>query len=139
MHFFGCPNSTGLPLSLYNSCTFALKSALPVAALEQALLSDAAQTAPLCPMKVPTQSPVSPCRSIGLPSLQAEIMKYLQKLLFHFSFCGLAHLLCCLRNLGLQLVECALSMLTAFAAPSLMELKLKLISDDLHRMMGKQR
>jgi len=30
-------------------------------------------------------------------------------------------------------------MLTAFAAPSLMELKLKLISDDLHRMMGKQR
>ena len=65
--------------------TLALKSALPVAALEQALLSDAAQTAPLCPMKVPTQSPVSPCRSIGLPSLQAEIMKYLEK--NHILFC----------------------------------------------------
>lgn len=41
-----------------------------------ALFNVAAHTAPLCPIKVPTQSPVSPCRSIGFPSLHAEIKKY---------------------------------------------------------------
>ena len=48
--------------------TYALKSAAPVAARVASLLSVALQTAPLCPSNVPTQSPVSPWRSMGLPS-----------------------------------------------------------------------
>ena len=48
--------------------TYAVKSAAPVAALVAPLLRQAPQTAPLCPSNVPIQSPVSPWRSIGLPS-----------------------------------------------------------------------
>ena len=48
--------------------SYAEKSAAPVAAFVASLLRVAPQTAPLCPSNVPIQSPVSPCRSIGLPS-----------------------------------------------------------------------
>lgn len=44
------------------------KSAAPDAANVAFLLSATPHTAPLWPSNVPTQSPVSPCRSIGLPS-----------------------------------------------------------------------
>lgn len=49
-------------------CTYAVKSAAAVAALVASLFNVAPQTAPLWPKNVPIQSPVSPCRSIGLPS-----------------------------------------------------------------------
>ena len=54
----------------------AVKSALPVTALVAWSLTLTHHTAPLCPKKVPTQSPVFPCLSIGFPSLQAESKKY---------------------------------------------------------------
>lgn len=47
------------------------KSAAPVAARKAGLSSFADHTAPLCPSNVPTQSPVSPRRSIGLLSRHA--------------------------------------------------------------------
>jgi len=50
------------------TATDAVKSAAPVAAWVASLFNVAAQTAPLWPSNVPIQSPVSPCRSIGLPS-----------------------------------------------------------------------
>uniref|UniRef100_A0A6B0UE51 Putative secreted protein n=1 Tax=Ixodes ricinus TaxID=34613 RepID=A0A6B0UE51_IXORI len=59
------------PATAFHS--FAVKSAAPVAALEASLLSATPHTAPLWPTNVPIQSPVSPCLSIGLPSLQADI------------------------------------------------------------------
>ena len=46
------------------------KSAAPEAALVALELRSTPQTAPLWPSNVPTQSPVSPCRSIGLPSVE---------------------------------------------------------------------
>ncbi len=52
--------------------TYAVKSALPDAAREVSGESLLLQTAPLCPMKVPIQSPVH-SRSMGFPSLQLEI------------------------------------------------------------------
>lgn len=55
--------------------THAVKSALPDAARDASGLSFVLQTAPLCPTNVPTQSPVH-SRSIGFPSLQLEIMRY---------------------------------------------------------------
>lgn len=57
---------------MYNFCKKTInipeKSAAPDAAKVAFLLSATPQTAPLCPSNVPTQSPVSPCRNIGLPS-----------------------------------------------------------------------
>ena len=54
--------------------TYAEKSAEAVAASEASEESLACQTAPLWPKKVPIQSPVTPSRSMGLPSLHAEMM-----------------------------------------------------------------
>ena len=54
--------------------TNAVKSALPVAALAASGDSLVLQTAPLCPRKVPIQSPVHSL-NIGLPSLQLETIK----------------------------------------------------------------
>lgn len=54
--------------------TYAVKSAAAVAALVASLFNVAPQTAPLWPKNVPIQSPVSPWRSIGLPS-----KKYVRK------------------------------------------------------------
>lgn len=51
---------------------YAVKSALPDVALEVSLEILLLQTAPLWPIKVPTQSPVHSL-SIGLPSLQLDI------------------------------------------------------------------
>lgn len=56
--------------------THAVKSALPDAAREVSGESLLLQTAPLCPMKVPIQSPVH-SRSMGFPSLQLEMRTYL--------------------------------------------------------------
>ena len=50
--------------------TYAVKSAAPVAAFVASPVKVALQTAPLCPSNVPIQSPVSPCRNIGLPSTE---------------------------------------------------------------------
>ena len=57
--------------SLASACyhTFALKSAAPVAALVAWGFKATPHTAPLWPSNVPIQSPVSPCRSIGFPSV----------------------------------------------------------------------
>ena len=55
--------------------TRAVKSAEAVAAITAASLRTQDQTAPLWPWKVPTQSPVSPLRSMGWPSLLAEARK----------------------------------------------------------------
>lgn len=52
-----------------------LKSPDPVRAKVASLFSLALQTAPLCPLNVPIQSPVSPLRSIGSLSWQALIKK----------------------------------------------------------------
>ena len=57
------------------SQTFALKSAEAVTARVASPLRLAPHTQPLCPSKVPIQSPDSPLRSIGLPSLEALITK----------------------------------------------------------------
>mmetsp|Transcript_13900 Transcript_13900/g.38106 ORF Transcript_13900/g.38106 Transcript_13900/m.38106 type:complete len:230 (+) Transcript_13900:216-905(+) len=51
----------------------AVKSADPVAARRAGVSRRADHTAPLCPSKVPIQSPVSPRRIIGLESKHAEI------------------------------------------------------------------
>src|SRR6056300_756916 len=77
-----CPKATDLTMwgcswearrsPVHASHTFAEKSADPVAARRAGLLRAAPHTAPLWPSKVPIQSPVSPWRSIGLPSLEAE-------------------------------------------------------------------
>lgn len=45
------------------------KSAAPLAAKLAFCVKATPHTAPLCPSKVPIQSPVSPCRSMGLPSV----------------------------------------------------------------------
>jgi len=55
--------------------TYAVKSALPDAAREPSREIFVLQTAPLCPRKVPIQSPVHSL-SIGFPSLQLETSKY---------------------------------------------------------------
>ena len=68
-----CP-STAIVSPVKVSHTLALKSALPVAASVASEESLALQIAPLCPMKVPIQSPVRPSRSMGLLSLHAVIM-----------------------------------------------------------------
>ena len=52
-----------------NLNSYAEKSAAPVAALVASLFNVAPHTAPLWPLNVPIQSPVSPCRSMGLPSV----------------------------------------------------------------------
>ena len=52
-----------------------LKSPEPVKAKVASLLSLALQTAPLWPLKVPIQSPVSPFRNMGSLSWQALIKK----------------------------------------------------------------
>ena len=57
------------------SHTRAVKSADAVSASSAGLFSFAAHTAPLCPSKVPIQSPVSPFLSIGFPSLLALTRK----------------------------------------------------------------
>ena len=62
--------SPSLPLFL----SYTVKSAAPVAAFVASLLRQAPHTAPLCPRNVPTQSPVSPCRNIGLPSIERDSM-----------------------------------------------------------------
>jgi len=54
--------------------TYAVKSALPVAALDESRESFVLHTAPLCPRKVPIQSPVHSL-NMGLPSLQLETNK----------------------------------------------------------------
>lgn len=51
---------------------YAEKSAAAVAAFVASLFKVAPQTAPLWPKNVPIQSPVSPWRSIGLPSAREE-------------------------------------------------------------------
>lgn len=56
--------------NLQVSQAYQLKSAEAVAALLMSGLSLACQTAPLCPIKVPIQSPVWPWRNMGLPSEQ---------------------------------------------------------------------
>jgi hypothetical protein len=48
--------------------TLVEKSAEAEAAILLSGLCLACQVAPLCPIKVPIQSPVRPCRRIGLPS-----------------------------------------------------------------------
>ena len=58
---------------LIASHTRAEKSADAVAACVAGALRHADHTAPLWPSKVPIQSPVSPLRSMGLPSFEAEI------------------------------------------------------------------
>lgn len=50
--------------------TFAWKSAAPEAAREASLLMSTPHTQPLWPSNVPIQSPVSPCRNIGFPSVK---------------------------------------------------------------------
>ena len=55
--------------------THAVKSALPDAAREVSGESLLLHTAPLCPIKVPIQSPVH-SRSMGFPSLQLEMSTY---------------------------------------------------------------
>jgi hypothetical protein len=57
------------------SQTLAEKSAEHVIARFACLLSEAPHTAPLWPWKVPTQSPVSPRRSIAVLSWHAEMRK----------------------------------------------------------------
>mmetsp|Transcript_28490 Transcript_28490/g.64509 ORF Transcript_28490/g.64509 Transcript_28490/m.64509 type:complete len:206 (-) Transcript_28490:3-620(-) len=57
------------------SQTLAEKSPEHVATRVAGALSAAPQTAPLCPSKVPIQSPVSPERSIAVLSWQAEMRK----------------------------------------------------------------
>lgn len=57
-----------------NYATYAVKSAEAVAASDASGERRACQTAPLCPKKVPIQSPVMPSLNIGFPSLQAEMM-----------------------------------------------------------------
>ena len=57
------------------SHTLAEKSAEHVAACVAGLLSAAPHTAPLCPSKVPIQSPVSAARSCAVLSWQAEMRK----------------------------------------------------------------
>ena len=54
---------------IFEILTYAVKSAAPVAANVASLFKVAAQTAPLCPKNVPIQSPVSPWRNIGFPSI----------------------------------------------------------------------
>ena len=58
-----------------------MKSALPVAAREVSAETLVDQTAPLCPIKVPIQSPLQ-SRIMGLPSLQLETRTYV------LSFCS---------------------------------------------------
>ena len=58
----------GKRLSKKSLSSYAVKSAAPVAACVASLFKVALHTAPLCPSKVPIQSPVSPCRNIGFPS-----------------------------------------------------------------------
>jgi hypothetical protein len=53
--------------------TYAEKSAEPVAAMAASDDSLEDQTAPLCPIKVPIQSPVMPSRSMGLLSVLVRI------------------------------------------------------------------
>lgn len=55
-----------------NYTTYAEKSAAPVAAFVASWFKVALHTAPLCPSKVPIQSPVSPCRNMGFPSNQKK-------------------------------------------------------------------
>jgi len=55
----------------YKNKTYAVKSALPEAALDPSRESFVLQTAPLWPRKVPIQSPVH-SRNIGFPSLQLD-------------------------------------------------------------------
>lgn len=64
--------------------TYAVKSAAPVAASVASCFNVALQTAPLCPSKVPIQSPVSPFRNMGLPSVQNENQITMLLLLFCF-------------------------------------------------------
>ena len=52
--------------------TLAVKSAAAVAARVARLFRATPHTAPLWPSKVPIQSPVSPCRSIGFPSTKTH-------------------------------------------------------------------
>ena len=66
------------PLQITLHVTYAEKSAAPVAANVASLFSAAPHTAPLWPSNVPIQSPVSPCRNIGFPSVKrqnASVMK----------------------------------------------------------------
>ena len=57
------------------SKTRAEKSAEAVAHRSASLSKEQPQTAPLWPTKVPIQSPVRPLRSMGWPSLEAEVRK----------------------------------------------------------------
>ena len=57
-----------------SKATHAVKSALPVAAFDESAESLVLHTAPLCPMKVPIQSPVHSL-NIGFPSLQLDTSK----------------------------------------------------------------
>lgn len=52
---------------------YAEKSADPLAARKALVSRQQLQTAPLCPSKVPIQSPVSPFLSIGLASTYLKV------------------------------------------------------------------
>ena len=66
--FYSCLDLSKMNCWRVSLISYAEKSAAPVAAFVASLLRVAPHTAPLCPSNVPIQSPVSPCRSIGLPS-----------------------------------------------------------------------
>lgn len=65
-----CTRLLSLATVISKQVTHAVKSAAPVAACVPSLFKQQPQTAPLCPTKLPIQSPVDPLCSIGLVSVR---------------------------------------------------------------------